>query len=138
MTLVLGTVVAAGLPLLVALVGLGVSVAGVTLLAGVTNVSTSAPTVALMVGLGVGIDYALLLITRFMEHLRTDGVTVPEAAGRATATAGRSVVFAGAIVLVSLFGLPLAGLPIYSSLGFATAVAVIAVAATALTLIPAL
>jgi RND superfamily putative drug exporter len=138
MTLVLGTIVAAGLPLLVTLVGLGVSVAGVTLLAGVTNVSTSAPTVALMVGLGVGIDYALLLITRFLEHLRIDGMTVPEAAGRATATAGRSVVFAAAIVLVALMGLPLAGLPIYSSLGFATGIAVITVAATALTLIPAL
>jgi RND superfamily putative drug exporter len=138
MTLVLGTLVAAGLPLLVALVGLGVSVGGVTLLAGVTSVSTSAPTVALMVGLGVGIDYALLLVTRFLEYLRTEGVTVPEAAGRATATAGRSVVFASAIVLVSLMGLPLAGLPIYSSFGFATGIAVIAVAATALTLIPAL
>ncbi|WP_193612458.1 MMPL family transporter [Nocardioides lijunqiniae] len=138
MTLVLGTVVTAGLPLLVALVGLAVSVAGVTLLAGVMSVSTSAPTVALMVGLGVGIDYALLLITRFLEHLRNDGVTVPEAAGRATATAGRSVVFASAIVLVSLMGLPLAGLPIYSSLGLATGIAVVAVAATALTLVPAL
>jgi len=138
MTLVLGTVVAAGLPLMVALAGLGVSVAGVTLLSAVTSVSTSAPTVAIMVGLGVGIDYALLLVTRFLEHLRTDDVTVPEAAGRATATAGRSVVFAAAIVLVSLMGLPLAGLPIYSSLGFATAIAVVAVAATALTLLPAL
>lgn len=138
MTLVLGTIVAAGLPLLVAVFGLAVSVAGVTLLAGVTDVSTSAPTVALMVGLGVGIDYALLLVSRFLEHLRTDGVAVTEAAGRATATAGRSVVFAGAIVLVSLLGLPLAGLPIYSSLGYATGIAVVAVAATALTLVPAL
>jgi putative drug exporter of the RND superfamily len=138
MTLVLGTIVAAGLPLLVAVFGLAVSVAGVTLLAGVTDVSTSAPTVALMVGLGVGIDYALLLVSRFLEHLRTDGVSVTEAAGRATATAGRSVVFAGAIVLVSLLGLPLAGLPIYSSLGYATGIAVVAVAATALTLVPAL
>lgn len=137
MTLILGTIVAAGLPLLVAIVGLAVSVAGVTLLAAVTDVSTSAPTVALMVGLGVGIDYALLLVSRFLEHLRT-GVSATEAAGRATATAGRSVVFAAAIVLVSLMGLPLAGLPIYSSLGFATAIAVIAVAATALTLVPAL
>jgi putative drug exporter of the RND superfamily len=138
MTLVLGTIVAAGLPLLVAVFGLAVSVAGVTLLAGVTDVSTSAPTVALMVGLGVGIDYALLLVSRFLEHLRTDGVSVTEAAGRATATAGRSVVFAGAIVLVSLLGLPLAGLPIYSSLGYAIGIAVVAVAATALTLVPAL
>ncbi len=138
MSLVLGTVVAAGLPLLVALAGLGVSGAGVALLAGLTSVSTTAPTVAIMVGLGVGIDYALLLVNRVQEHLRADGVPVPEAAGRATATAGRSVVFASSIVLVSLMGLPLAGLPIYSSFGFATGITVLAVAAAALTLVPAL
>ncbi|SOE02417.1 MMPL family transporter [Blastococcus haudaquaticus] len=136
MVVVLGTVVAAGLPLLVALAGLAVSVAGVTLLAGVTDVSTTAPTVAMMVGLGVGIDYALLLITRHLEHVRA-GVPVVEAAGRATATAGRSVVFAAAIVLVSLLGLPLAGLPTYSSYGFATGIAVVSVAAATLTLVPA-
>ncbi|GAA4739099.1 MMPL family transporter [Modestobacter marinus] len=136
MVLVLGTVVAAGLPLLVALAGLGVSAAGVTLLAAVTDVSTTAPTVAVMVGLGVGIDYALLLVSRHLEHLRA-GVPVVEAAGRATATAGRSVLFAAAIVLVSLMGLPLAGVPIYSSYGFATGISVVAVAAAALTLVPA-
>ncbi|WP_369137013.1 MMPL family transporter [Modestobacter versicolor] len=136
MVLVLGTVVAAGLPLLVALAGLGVSAAGVTLLAAVTDVSTTAPTVAVMVGLGVGIDYALLLVSRHLEHLRA-GVPVVEAAARATATAGRSVVFAAAIVLVSLMGLPLAGVPIYSSYGFATGISVVAVAAAALTLVPA-
>ncbi|WP_222193052.1 MMPL family transporter [Modestobacter italicus] len=136
MVLVLGTVVAAGLPLLVALAGLGVSAAGVTLLAAVTDVSTTAPTVAVMVGLGVGIDYALLLVSRHLEHLRA-GVPVIEAAGRATVTAGRSVVFAAAIVLVSLMGLPLAGVPIYSSYGFATGISVVAVAAAALTLVPA-
>ncbi|SDF01146.1 putative drug exporter of the RND superfamily [Blastococcus aurantiacus] len=136
MVFVLGTVVAAGLPLLVALAGLGISVAGVTLLAAVTDVSTTAPTVAMMVGLGVGIDYALLLITRHLEYVRA-GVPIPEAAGRATATAGRSVVFAAAIVLVSLMGLPLAGLPTYSSFGFATGIAVVSVAAATLTLVPA-
>ncbi|MFW6773342.1 MMPL family transporter [Nocardioides sp. CPCC 205120] len=136
MTLVLGTIVAAGLPLLVAIVGLAVSAMGVTLLAAVTDVSTTAPTVAIMVGLGVGIDYALLLVTRHQEFLRA-GVPVVEAAGRTTATAGRSVVFASAIVLVSLMGLPLAGLPIYSSFGFATGIAVVSVASAALTLVPA-
>lgn len=136
MTLVLGTIVAAGLPLVVAIMGLGVSATGVTLLAAVTDVSTTAPTVAIMVGLGVGIDYALLLVTRQQEFLRA-GLPVVEAAGRTTATAGRSVVFAGAIVLVSLMGLPLAGLPVYSSFGFATGIAVVSVAAAALTLVPA-
>jgi RND superfamily putative drug exporter len=137
MVLVLGTVVAAGLPIVVALAGLGVSAGGVTLLAAAMDVSTTAPTVAIMVGLGVGIDYALLLVIRHLEFLRT-GLPVAEAAGRAVATAGRSVLFASATVLVALMGLPLAGLPVYSSFGFATAIAVVAVAAAALTLVPAL
>ena len=90
-----------------------------------------------MVGLGVGIDYALLLVTRHVEFL-TAGHDRRIAAGRAAATAGRSVVFASATVLVSLLGLRLAGLPVYSSFGFATAIAVLAVMAAAITLVPAL
>lgn len=132
-----GSVVSAGLPLAVALVGLAVGSAGVTLLAAVMDVSTAAPTVATMVGLGVGIDYALLLVTRHVENLR-EGYDVRRSAARATATAGRSVVFASATVLVSLMGLRLAGLSVYSSFGFATAIAVVAVAAAAVTLLPAL
>ncbi len=136
LVLAFGSVVAAGLPIAVALIGLGIGSAGITLLAATMDVSPTAPTVATMVGLGVGIDYALLLITRHVEFLRT-GLTVREAAARAEATAGRSVVFASATVLVSLMGLRLAGLPTYSAFGFATAIAVVAVMATALTLVPA-
>jgi putative drug exporter of the RND superfamily len=132
-----GSVVSAGLPLMVALFGLAVGTAGITLLAATTEVSTAAPTVATMVGLGVGIDYALLLVTRHVENLR-EGHDVRRSAARATATAGRSVVFASATVLVSLMGLRLAGLPTYSSFGFATAIAVVAVMAAAITLVPAL
>ncbi|HET9859733.1 MAG TPA: MMPL family transporter [Nocardioidaceae bacterium] len=132
-----GSVVGSGLPVVIALVGLGVGTAGIGLLAAAADVSTAAPTVATMVGLGVGIDYALLLVTRHVEHLR-QGYGVREAAARAAATAGRSVVFASATVLVSLMGLRLAGLPVYSSFGFATAIAVVAVMAAALTLVPAL
>ena len=117
--------------------GLGVGSAGIALLAATTDVSTSAPTVATMVGLGVGIDYALLLVTRHVEYLRI-GLDKREAAGRAVATAGRSVVFAAATVLISLLGLKLAGLPTYDSFGYATAIAVLAVASAALTLVPAL
>ena len=136
LVLAFGSVVAAGLPIAVAMIGLGIGSAGVTLLAATMDVSPTAPTVATMVGLGVGIDYALLLITRHVEFLRT-GLSVPEAAARAEATAGRSVVFASATVLVSLLGLRLAGLPTYSAFGFATAIAVVAVMTTALTLVPA-
>ena len=136
LVLVFGSVVAAGLPVVVALVGLGIGSAGITLLAGIMDVSPTAPTVASMVGLGVGIDYALLLITRHVEFLRT-GLSVRESAARAAATAGRSVVFASLTVLVSLMGLRLAGLPTYSAFGFATAIAVVSVMAAAVTLVPA-
>ncbi|GAA1146829.1 MMPL family transporter [Nocardioides aquiterrae] len=132
-----GSVVAAGLPLAVALMGLGVGTAGVTLLAGAMDVSTAAPTVATMVGLGVGIDYALLLVTRHVEFLG-QGLPEQEAAGRAMATAGRSVVFASVTVLISLLGLKLGGLPVYATFGYATAIAVVSVLAAALTLVPAL
>lgn len=132
-----GSVVSAGLPIGTALVGLGVGSAGITLLAAATDVSTAAPMVATMVGLGVGIDYALLLVTRHAEYL-AEGHSVTEAAGRAAATAGRSVVFAASTVLVSLMGLRLAGLPVYSSFGFATGIAVVSVMAASLTLVPVL
>ncbi|QNN52951.1 MMPL family transporter [Nocardioides mesophilus] len=137
LVLVFGSVVAAGLPVVIALTGLAVGSAGIGLLAAVMDVSTAAPTVASMVGLGVGIDYALLLITRHVEFLGA-GHPVRESAARATATAGRSVVFASATVLVSLLGLRLAGLPVYSSFGFATAIGVLSVMAAAITLVPAL
>ncbi|MDF1606306.1 MMPL family transporter [Nocardioides sp. YIM 152315] len=132
-----GSVVAAGLPLAVALLGLAVGSAGVTLLAATMDVSTAAPTVATMVGLGVGIDYALLIVTRHVEFLGL-GHDKREAAGRAMATAGRSVVFASLTVLISLLGLRLGGLPVYSTFGYATAIAVVSVLAAALTLVPAL
>ena len=132
-----GSVVGSGLPVAVALTGLAVGSAGITVLAAVTDVSTSAPMVASMVALGVGIDYALLLVTRFVEFLRA-GYDRQQAAGRAVATAGRSVVFASATVLVSLLGLKLGGLPTYDSFGYATAIAVVCVALAALTLVPAL
>ncbi len=137
LVLTFGSVVAAGLPILVALVGLGVGSSGVLLLAAVMDVSTSAPTVATMVGLGVGIDYALLLVTRHVEGLRT-GLSVQDAAAYATGTAGRSVVVAGATVLVSLLGLGFAGLQTYATFGIATAIAVVSVMTAALTLVPAM
>jgi putative drug exporter of the RND superfamily len=132
-----GSVIAAGLPLAIALVGLGVGSSLVTVLAAVSDVSTTAPTVASMVGIGVGIDYALLLVTRCVEGLRA-GLPVREAAARATGTAGVSVVFAGTTVLVSLFGLRLADLQVYTSVGLATLLVVSAVMLTSITLVPAL
>ncbi|MBL7499908.1 MMPL family transporter [Frankia sp. CNm7] len=135
--LAFGSVVAAGVPLAVALIGLGIGSAGVTLIAAVSEVSTIAPTIGTMVGLGVGIDYALLLVTRHLEGLRA-GLPVREAAANATATSGTSVLFAGATVVLALMGLRLVELKSYSTTGFTTAVVVVAVVATSLTLVPAL
>ncbi|MEQ6900846.1 MMPL family transporter [Nocardioides sp. YIM 152588] len=137
LVLAFGSVVAAGLPIATALGGLVAGSSGVMLLAAVTDVSPTAPTVATMVGLGVGIDYALLIVTRHVARLRA-GDTPRQAAATATAVAGRSVLGAGLTVLVSLMGLRLAGLPTFSTFGFATALAVIGVMAAALTLVPAL
>ncbi|MFC4045949.1 MMPL family transporter [Dactylosporangium siamense] len=133
----LGSVVAAGLPLIVAIAGLGVASAVIALLETVTDISGTAPTIATMVGLGVGIDYALLLVARHVEGLRA-GLTPREAAAAANATAGSSVIVAGLTVLVSLFGLKLSTLPVYSSFGYATFAAVGAVMVAAVTLVPAL
>ncbi|HSK26741.1 MAG TPA: MMPL family transporter [Jiangellales bacterium] len=137
LVLAFGSVVAAGLPLAIAFVGLGIGTAGIALLAAVYDVSTTAPTIATMVGLGVGIDYALLLVTRHVEGLR-QGPPVREAAARATASAGQSVVFAGVTVLLSLMGLQFAGLPVYESFGYATGIVVATVVVTSVTLVPAL
>jgi RND superfamily putative drug exporter len=132
-----GSVVAAGLPVVTAVAGLAVGSSFVTVLAGVMDVSPTAPTIATMVGLGVGIDYALLMVTRYVERLRAGDAPV-EAAARATGTAGRSVLGAGLTVLVSLMGLKLAALPTFDAFGYATAFSVAAVMAAALTLVPAL
>ncbi len=134
--LVFRSVVAAGVPILLAVAGLAVGGAGVTVLAGLISVTPYAPTIATMVGLGVGIDYALLLLTRMLEGRRS-GLSVVDSAARAGATAGRSVVLAGCTVLVSLLGLKLAGLATFGAMGFATAIAVLAVMGTSLTLVPA-
>ena len=131
------SVVAAGLPVVVAVAGLVVGIGGITVLSGLMEVSPTAPTVATMVGLGVGIDYALLLLTRILEY-RRDGLGAVESAARASVTAGRSVVLAGSTVLISLLGLRLSGLNTFEAFGFATAITVLAVMVTALLLVPAL
>ncbi|MFD0686618.1 MMPL family transporter [Actinomadura fibrosa] len=134
--LAFGSVVAAGLPLAVALAGLGAGVSGITLLAAFTDVATTAPTLAIMVGLGVGIDYALFILTRHREGLAA-GFDVPESAGRAIATAGQSVVFAGGTVLLALCGLVLSRIPVFMTMGFATGLVVAATMLSAVTLLPA-
>jgi len=135
--LALRSLVAAGLPLLTGIAGLGAGTAVTALLAGGIEISTEAPTVASMVGLGVGIDYSLLLVTRHVEGMRA-GLAPVLAAERAASTAGSSVIIAGLTVVVSLLGLQLSSLETYSTIGYATAICVTAVMLAALTLVPAL
>ncbi|MFD0314825.1 MMPL family transporter [Streptomyces flavalbus] len=132
-----GSVAAAGFPLLTALVGLVAGLAVLGLLAGVFSFGAAAPTLATMMGLGVGIDYALFLITRYRRLLRDLGDPA-EAAGRAVATSGRAVIVAALTVALALGGLYASGVTFIGTLGAAAAVTVLVAAVAALTLAPAL
>ena len=132
-----GSLVAMGLPILLALFGLALGVSAMPLVAHVIAVPSWAPMMAAMVGLGVGIDYALLLVTRHREHL-AEGMAPEESVARAVATAGRSVVFAGGTVLVAILGLAVAGIPFVTAAGVAISVVVLVMVAAAVTLLPAL
>ena len=135
--LAFGSFVAAGLPIGIALVGLGIGTGGVTLLAALTDVTTIAPTLASMIGIGVGVDYALFIVTRHRDALAR-GLSVPDAAAEATATAGQSVVFAGGTVLLALSGLLFTGVPNFRAMGYAPGLVVLLIVAAAVTLLPAL
>jgi RND superfamily putative drug exporter len=135
--LTFGSVVAAGLPLATALFGLGVSAALVGLLAAVLEVPDWAESVAAMLGIGVGIDYALLILTRFRAAL-AGGRDVRAATVEAIATAGRSVLIAGTTVVISLMGLFLMGLPYLYGVALSAIVAVLVVMVASVTLLPAL
>ena len=131
-----GSVVAMGATLGAALVGVGLGAAGITMLSNVTDVPEFAPTIGIMIGLGVGIDYALFIITRYREWVGR-GLPPEDAAAAALDSAGRSVIFAGATVVVSLLGLLLMGLPFVAGLGLAAAMTVAVVMAGSVTLLPA-
>ncbi|HET6910098.1 MAG TPA: MMPL family transporter, partial [Mycobacteriales bacterium] len=135
--LAFGSVIAALMPLASAAVAIVTGLAIVKLLAHAYNFNDTAPELATMMGLGVGIDYALFIVTRHREALRS-GVDVPVAAAAATATAGSSVLWAGVTVVAAICGLAFAGIPVVTSLGFAAAVVVACSVAAALTLLPAL
>jgi RND superfamily putative drug exporter len=135
--LTFGTLTAAGLPLMTALFGLGVSASLIGVLAAVVDTPDWAPQVGAMMGIGVGIDYALLLLTRF--RAATGRGRSPHAAAiEAGETAGRSVLVAGATVVVSLAGLFLMGLPYLYGVALAASLSVLVVMAAALTLLPAM
>ncbi|WP_127356327.1 MMPL family transporter [Actinacidiphila soli] len=132
-----GSVIAAGLPLLTALVSVVIGLSLLSLLAAALTFASVSPTLATMIGLGVGIDYALFLLTRHRQLLM-DGDAPAVAAGRAVATSGRAVVVSGCTVIIALAGLSVSGVTFISKLGLAAAVTVITAVVGALTLAPAL
>ncbi|MGN9793513.1 MMPL family transporter [Streptomyces sp. OZ13] len=132
-----GSLVAAGLPLLTAIIGVGIGISTITALANVLDLGSTTSTLAMMIGLAVGIDYALFIVSRYRAEL-AEGKEHEEAAGRAVGTAGSAVVFAGLTVVIALVGLAVVNIPMLTKMGFAAAGTVVIAVLIALTLIPAL
>jgi uncharacterized membrane protein YdfJ with MMPL/SSD domain len=137
LAITLGSLLAAGLPLITAIFGVAIGVAGLTALSGAMEISETAPILATMLGLAVGIDYALFILARHRQNLGA-GMTVEESAAQATATAGGAVVFAGATVVIALVGLTVVNIPFLTVMGLAAAATVTIAVLVALTLLPAL
>ncbi|MGX4652441.1 MMPL family transporter [Micromonospora sp. SCSIO 07396] len=132
-----GSLVAAGMTMLNALIGVGVGMAGLFALSSVVELTSTAPILALMLGLAVGIDYSLFITSRHRQHL-LEGLTPEEAVGRAVGTAGSAVLFAGATVVIALAGLAVVGIPFLTVMGLAAAGTVSVAVLVAITLAPAL
>ncbi|MBP2582693.1 RND superfamily putative drug exporter [Streptomyces sp. PvR006] len=137
LVLTFGSLVAAGLPLLTAIIGVGIGVSSITALANVLDLGSTTSTLAMMIGLAVGIDYALFIVSRYRAEL-ADGREKEDAAGRAVGTAGSAVVFAGLTVVIALVGLAVVNIPMLTKMGFAAAGTVVIAVLIALTLIPAM
>jgi len=132
-----GSVLAMGLPIALALAGVGTGTGLILLLSNLKSIPDFATTLAAMIGLGVGIDYALFMVTRYRENLHL-GMSPIEATAAASNTAGRAVLFAGGTVVISLLGLLLMGLPFIAGLGIAAASTVLLTIIASMTLLPAL
>ncbi|GIE94605.1 MMPL family transporter [Paractinoplanes rishiriensis] len=132
-----GALIAAGLPLLTALLGVAAGMAGIQIATGFFDLSSSTSALATMLGLAVGIDYALFVVSRFRHEL-AEGHEGEEAAGRATGTAGSAVIFAGLTVIIALAALAVTGIPFLAAMGFAAAGTVAVAVLITLTLTPAL
>jgi uncharacterized membrane protein YdfJ with MMPL/SSD domain len=137
LAITLGSLVAAGLPLWTAMIGVGISVSGVTALTALFELTETATTLATMLGLAVGIDYALFILSRYRQNVG-DGMEPKEAAAQATGTAGSAVVFAGTTVVIALVGLMVVNIPFLTVMGLAAAGAVIIAVLIATTLLPGL
>ena len=135
--LAFGSVVATGLPLVAALTAIVMGSSLIGILSGLIAVPKVATVVGLMLGLGVGIDYALFVLSRHRQNL-DQGMSVPQATGQANATAGLSVLFAGVTVVVAIAGMQISGIPMLAVMGWASALMVAVTMLAALTLLPAL
>lgn len=135
--LAFGSLAASLLPIATALVGVGTAYAGIGLLGHVMTVADFAPMLGMLIGLGVGIDYALFIVTRHRRGLKR-GLTVTEAAGNAVATTGRAVVFAGATVCIALLGMLILRLNFLNGVAVAASLTVVLTVAASVTLLPAL
>ncbi|NUT99682.1 MAG: MMPL family transporter [Saccharothrix sp.] len=131
-----GSLVMAGMNLLTAAVGVGIGALGVTIATGFMDLQSTTPVLATMLGLAVGIDYALFIINRYRQELRR-GADVGEAIGIAVGTAGSAVVTAGLTVVIALAGLAVAGIPFLTQMGIAAAATIVVAVLIAITLVPA-
>ncbi|MCG7204756.1 MMPL family transporter [Streptomyces arenae] len=137
LALALGSLIAAGLPLLTALVGVAIGVLGVEFMTRYVEMTSTATVLALMIGLAVGIDYALFIISRHREQLADPEQDVEDSIARAVATAGGAVVFAGATVIIALTALAVTGIPFLTVMGLAAAATVALAVLVAISLVPA-
>jgi RND superfamily putative drug exporter len=132
-----GSLLVAGMPLLTALIGVGIGVSTITTLTGFMNLGSTTPILATMLGLAVGIDYALFIVSRYRHEVKL-GHSQEEAAGRAVGTAGSAVIFAGLTVIIALAGLTVVNISFLTEMGLAAAGTVAVAVLIALTLLPAL
>ncbi len=134
--LAFGSLIAMGLPVGMAIFGLTLGISAMSLITYLVDIPSFAPQMGSMIGLGVGIDYALFLVTRHREFLAR-GMTVEESVGRAVATGGQAVIFAGGTVVIAILGLAVAGVPFLTAAGISTSVIVLIMVVASVTLLPA-
>ncbi|MDP9220600.1 MAG: MMPL family transporter [Actinomycetota bacterium] len=137
LTVTFGSLLAAGLPLLTGILGVAVGALGILLASGFTNLADTTVTLAVMLGLAVGIDYTLFILSRHRTQVK-DGMTIEASIAKAVGTAGSAVVFAGATVVISLVALAVTGVPFLAQMGIAAAATVAVAVLLSLTFVPAL
>src|SRR6202012_2592741 len=137
LTITFGSLLTAGLPLTTAITGVGIGLLGIALATAFTTLSSTTTSLAAMLGLAVGIDYALFIVSRYRTSV-SDGMGEEEAIGHAVGTSGSAVVFAGSTVAIALAALTVCGIPFLTAMGLAAAGTVVVAVLIALTLVPAL